>query len=65
MFARCARTGVGCEAVDGWQARYRDALEFNFKSELDLKPPSKNDDVWINFWFSPQLTNGECSRSTR
>jgi hypothetical protein len=44
--------------VDGWQARYRDALEFNFKSELDLKPPAKNYDVWINFWFRPQLTNG-------
>ena len=58
VFARCARTGVGCEEVGGWRAKYRDALEFNFKSELDLEAPAKNYDVWINFWFRPQLTNG-------
>ncbi len=57
--SRCERKDVGCSA--GWDRKYNDILEYNFKAELDVKPAIKHYDVWIDFWFHPQIvgTNKE------
>jgi len=51
--SRCERTNVGCK--NGWEQKYDDILEFNYKGEVDVKWIAKHYDVWIDFWFEPQL----------
>ncbi len=56
-WSRCSRRGVGC--AGGSERKYRDVLEYTYSGELDLPVIIPHRDVWISFWFHPQLKGAQ------